>query len=102
MKKIGDDGKLVPVERTPRYRPQGDSEFRDTLLAVFECFDGHPMQTGVVLAYLVDGMDTLAKCSVSPSAKQMAASYADAARDYVPADAAELMRKGKEAHAKRS
>jgi hypothetical protein len=82
-----------PHQGLAPYRPPGDGDMRDSMLKVIDAWPDH--ETGLALYFLVDGMDTLAKYSMTPSAKRMAAAYADAFRHLIPADVADLFKRAK-------
>lgn len=80
----------VAVRKRPqRYRPPGDSQLRDALLAVIAATP-EDQRIGLALLLCVDTLEALAKHSLSPTQTRMAAAHADIARDLIPADVREM------------
>lgn len=82
------------IQKPRRYRPHGDSELRDRLLAALDSLP-EPERMGLALMFCIDALAALEENSIGPAQRRFAAAHIDAVRDLVPADIVELVKNAK-------
>lgn len=82
---------LPPADKPLRYRPPGDGDMRDKLLAAREVFEGD-RKVAYALAMCVRLLRTLGKNSPGPTQKHMCEAYVDIFEEVIPEDMRQVLR----------
>ncbi len=90
--------KAVPMAKPPRpslFIPEGDSNLRDSILRALDALPAE-QRLGAALAFAVRSLDSMGSHAISPAMKRLGSGTADAVRDLIPADVAEMMAQARE------